>query len=240
MVTGIRQSLSSAQNIKRNSDAIVDALVAEDIGKFPDNNAAEAIARVTGVQVTRYADEANGVLIRGLPNVQTTVQGREIFTADGRSVSIQDFPAQALSRVEVYKADDRREFGGWYRGPDRCRLRRPFDFKGFQLAGAARGVYNSESRKSGPIGSLLVSDRWQTGIGEIGALINASFTQTRYLNSVRYQGFQDNVSGEPADPARLGRSAASPSAGYRPVIRSRAPASVPRSTARSSGSPPTI
>jgi outer membrane receptor for ferrienterochelin and colicin len=103
VVTGIRQSLSSAQNIKANSDAIVDALVAEDIGKFPDNNAAEAIARVTGVQVTRYGDEANGVLIRGLPNVQTTVQGREIFTADGRSVSIQDFPAQALSKVEVYK-----------------------------------------------------------------------------------------------------------------------------------------
>ncbi len=45
-MTGIRQSLSNAQNIKRNSDAIVDALVAEDIGKFPDNNAAEAIARV--------------------------------------------------------------------------------------------------------------------------------------------------------------------------------------------------
>ena len=86
VVTGIRQSLSSAQNIKRNSDAIVDALVAEDIGKFPDNNASEAIARITGVQVTRYLDEANGVLIRGLPNVQTTVQGREIFTADGRSV----------------------------------------------------------------------------------------------------------------------------------------------------------
>lgn len=71
----------------------------------------------------------------------------------------------------------------------------------------ARGVYNTESRKVDPIGSLLVSDRWQTGIGEIGALINASFTQTRYLNSIRYQGFQDNV---PANqqilPASVGRN----------------------------------
>ena len=207
VVTGIRQSLSNAQNIKRNSDAIVDALVAEDIGKFPDNNAAEAIARVTGVQVTRYADEANGVLIRGLPNVQTTVQGREIFTADGRSVSIQDFPAQALSRVEVYKATTAENLEGGIAGLIDVGLRRPFDFKGFQIAGAARGVYNTESRKVDPIGSLLVSDRWQTGIGEIGVLINASFTQTRYLNSIRYQGFQDNV---PANqqilPASVGRN----------------------------------
>ena len=206
IVTGIRRSLGSAQNIKRNSDAIVDALVAEDIGKFPDNNASEAIARITGVQVTRYADEANGVLIRGLPNVQTTVQGREIFTADGRSVAIQDFPAQAVSRVDVFKAVTAQNLEGGIAGLIDVGLRRPFDFKGFQIAGAARGVYNTESRKLDPIGSLLVSDRWQTGIGEIGALLNVSFTQTRYLNSVRYQGFQDNVpAAQQVLPTSVGR-----------------------------------
>jgi TonB-dependent receptor len=207
VVTGIRQSLGSAQNIKRNADAIVDSLVAEDIGKFPDNNASEAIARITGVQVTRYADEANGVLIRGLPNVQTTVNGREIFTADGRSVAIQDFPAQAVSRVDVFKAVTAQNLEGGIAGLIDVGLRRPFDFKGFQLAGAARGVYNTESRKLDPIGSLLVSDRWQTGIGEIGALLNVSFTQTRYLNSVRYQGFQDNVpTAQVVLPASVGRN----------------------------------
>ncbi|HEX8419060.1 MAG TPA: TonB-dependent receptor [Sphingomonas sp.] len=207
IVTGIRGSLQGAQDIKRNSDAIVDALVAEDIGKFPDNNASEAIARITGVQVTRFADEANGVLIRGLPNVQTTVQGREIFTADGRSVAIQDFPAQAVSRVDVYKAVTAQNLEGGIAGLIDVGLRRPFDFEGFQLAGAARGVYNTESRKLDPIGSLLISDRWQTGIGEIGALLNVSFTQTRYLNSVRYQGFQDNVpAAQQVLPASVGRS----------------------------------
>ncbi len=206
VVTGIRQSLSSAQNIKQNSDAIVDALVAEDIGKFPDNNASEAIARITGVQVTRYLDEANGVLIRGLPNVQTTVNGREIFTADGRSVAIQDFPAQAVARVDVFKAVTAQNLEGGIAGLLDVGLRRPFDFKGFELAGALRGVYNDQSRKLDPIGSLLVSDRWQTGIGEIGALLNVSFTQTRYLNSVRYQGFQDNVPAAQAIlPASVGR-----------------------------------
>jgi hypothetical protein len=72
-------------------------------------------------------------------------------------------------------------------------LRRPFYFKGFELACAARSVYNTESSKLDPIGSLLISDRWQTGIGEIGALVNVSSTQTRYLNSIGCQGFRDNV-----------------------------------------------
>src|SRR5688500_3829018 len=53
VVTGLRQSLQSAQNIRRNSDAIVDAIVAEDIGKLPDITASAALARVTGVQVNR-------------------------------------------------------------------------------------------------------------------------------------------------------------------------------------------
>jgi iron complex outermembrane receptor protein len=132
------------------------------------------------------------VLIRGLPNEQTTVRGRDFSTVDGRSVSIQDFPAQALSCVNVYTATTADKLEG---GADLIDvgLRRPFYFKGFELACAARGVYNAESSKLDPIGSLLISDRWQTGIGEIGALVNVSSTQTRYLNSIRYQGFQDNV-----------------------------------------------
>jgi iron complex outermembrane receptor protein len=59
VVTGLRESLRSAQQIKRNSDAILDAVVAEDIGKLPDNTAAETLARITGVQVERFSDEAN-------------------------------------------------------------------------------------------------------------------------------------------------------------------------------------
>ncbi|MGU3314128.1 TonB-dependent receptor [Sphingomonas sp. M6A6_1c] len=207
VVTGLRQSLASAQNLKRNNVAIVDALVAEDIGKFPDNNAAEALARVTGVQVERFRDEANGVVIRGLPNVQTTLQGREIFTADGRTVSFQDFPAQSLAKLEVFKNTTADNLEGGIAGLINIGLRRPFDFKGFQIAGAVRGTYNDQSRKYDPNGSLLVSDRWQTGIGEIGALINVSYTRANYLNSVRYQGFQDYLlPSQTVTPASVGRS----------------------------------
>jgi len=72
VVTGYRASLGTAQAIKRNSDAILDAIVAQDIGKLPDNTAAESLARVTGVQVNRFSDEVSQVLVRGLPDVATT------------------------------------------------------------------------------------------------------------------------------------------------------------------------
>src|SRR5690606_870422 len=67
VITGIRASLAQAVDVKRNNFAVVDAIVAEDIGKFPDNNVAEALQRVTGVQVTdRGAGEVSTVSIRGL------------------------------------------------------------------------------------------------------------------------------------------------------------------------------
>ncbi len=191
------------------------------------------------MQVTRYADEANGVLIRGLPNVQTTVQGREILHRR-RSLGLDPgLPAQALSRVEVYKATTAENLEGGIAGLIDVGLRRPFDFKGFQIAGAARGVYNTESRKVDPIGSLLVSDRWQTGIGEIGALIQRLLHPDPLSQFDPLSGLQDNV---PANqqilPASVGRNFT-----FRRTsvsITGAATASVRRSTGRSSGSPPTI
>lgn len=186
VVTGLRSSLRSAQALKRNSDQILDAVVAEDIGKLPDNNASEALARITGVQVNRSGDEANGVQVRGLPDVTTTFNGREIFTAEGRGVALQDFPAGALAGLEVYKSTTANLVEGGIAGLINVRSRRPFDFDGFELAGAVRGSYNDQPRKYDPNFNLLVTDRWDTGIGEIGALINFSYTQLHYLTSARF------------------------------------------------------
>lgn len=186
VVTGVRASLRSAQELKRNSDSILDAVVAEDIGKLPDNNASEALARVTGVQVNRSTDEANGVLIRGLPDFTTTFNGREIFTAENRGVALQDFPAGALAALEVYKSGTADLIEPGLAGLVNVRSRRPFDFKGFEIAGGIRGNYNDQSGKLDPVGNLLITDRWDTGIGEIGALVNFAITRTRYRNAVRF------------------------------------------------------
>ncbi|HYD82945.1 MAG TPA: TonB-dependent receptor plug domain-containing protein, partial [Opitutus sp.] len=81
-VTGLRSSAIKALEIKRNSPQIMESIVAEDIGKFPDNNAVESLQRLPGVQVTDYgAGNIASVTIRGLPDVTTTLHGRNIFTA---------------------------------------------------------------------------------------------------------------------------------------------------------------
>lgn len=186
LVTGIRASLASARDFKRNSDSILDAIVAEDIGKLPDNNASESLARLPGVQVNRYADEASGILIRGLPDVGTSFNGREIFTAENRTVQVHDFPAGALAALEVYKSATAELIEPGLAGLVNVRSRRPFDFKGLEIAGAIRASYNDQSKKTNPNGNLLISDRWNTPIGEMGALVNVAYNRFYFNNAIRY------------------------------------------------------
>ncbi len=189
VVTGVRASLSSAQAIKRNAVQIVDSVVAEDIGKFPDNNVVEALQRLPGVQVSpRARGESATVLIRGLPDVVTLVNGRNIFSTTGRSLSLADVPADLVAGVDVYKSRGADQIEGGIAGLINVRTRRPFDFKGFQFAAAGRQVYSEQSDKIDPYVSALISNRWDTSIGEIGALASVSFHQTRYRDETIYGG----------------------------------------------------
>ena len=102
VVTGLRASLSKSLAIKRTNDQVVESVVAEDIGKLPDNNVVEALQRVTGIQVTNRAGGEVGTLsIRGLPDVQTTWNGRSIFTASGTQVALQDIPSTLVRQIDV-------------------------------------------------------------------------------------------------------------------------------------------
>lgn len=188
VITGIRQSLESAQSIKRNANQILDAIVAEDIGKLPDVTASESLARVTGIQVSRAQGEAGQVLVRGLPDVTTTYNGREIFTAEARFVALQDFPAGGIAALEVFKSSTADLIDAGIAGLINVRSRRPFDFDDTEIAGSVRGTYANQSGKADFNGNILLSDRWETGIGEVGALINASYTELHYLDSARFNG----------------------------------------------------
>ena len=191
VVTGLRQSLRSAQNIKRNSDQIVDSIVAEDIGKLPDVAVSDTAARIPGVQVERSGGEASRVLLRGLDrfNYTTTYNGREIFTAETRSVALQDFPAGGISAIEAFKTSTANLVEPGIAGLINVRSRRPFDFRGFELAGSVWGVFPNQSRDFEPNAQLLISNRWDAGGGEIGALINFSYTRLHYRDSIRRHGF---------------------------------------------------
>ena len=181
VVTGVRASLVGALNVKQQATQIVDSIVSEDVGKLPDNNVIEALQRVTGIQVTnRTGGEAAAVSIRGLTDPLTTLNGREIFTGSSRTFALQDVPANLVKQIDVYKtrAADQIETG--IAGQIDVMTRRPFDFDGFAISGYARGIYNEQADTYNPNASLLVSDRWETGIGDVGVLINASYSRTKY------------------------------------------------------------
>ena len=188
IVTGIRASLQSAQARKENAIAVTDSIVAEDIGKLPDNTVSDALQRVTGVQVSRGAGEAGTVLIRGLPNVTSFINGREIFTGTGRGVALQDIPAELVAGVDVYKTSTPDLIEGGVAGRIDIRLRRPFDFDpGWTLAGSARAQYSDKREEWSWIGSGLVSGRWETSGGhEFGIMLAASINDRRYRDQTAF------------------------------------------------------
>jgi iron complex outermembrane receptor protein len=191
VVTGVRASLRSAAEVKRNATTIVDSIVAEDIGKLPDNNATEALQRVTGVQVSRDLGEGGSIAIRGLPQVETTLNGRETFTAGGgRTFNLQDFPAELISRIDVYKASQADLIEGGLGGLVDLQTRRPLDLPGFTVGASARAMYADSVKKTTPSGSLFVSDKWDTGIGEIGLLGSFSYQDRKYRQDIDSTGAQ--------------------------------------------------
>ncbi len=214
VVTGVRASLRSAQEIKRNSDSISDSIVAEDIGKLPDVNVTEALQRITGVQIGRDYGEGSSVMIRGLTQVETTLNGREVFTAGaGRTFNFQDLAAELISGIDVYKAPTADLIEGGIGGTVDVRTRMPLDFDGFTLSGSARARYNDLADKVSPLFSGLVSNRWSTGIGEIGVLVAATYQERAFRN--------DTISsGAPIGRTDIipGRTIATPDGTYSPSI----------------------
>lgn len=186
VVTGLRRSLQTTEAIRRNSLALVDSIVAEDIGKLPDLNVSESLARIVGVGIDRASGEGGQVRVRGLANFTTTYNGREIFTAEQRNVATQDFGSGNVAALEVYKTTSPEQVEGGIVGIINVRSRRPFDFKGLEVSGSANAVYEDQPRAGDYNGNLLVSNRWQTGAGEFGALINVSMTQSHYLEGARF------------------------------------------------------
>lgn len=200
VVTGIRASLQSAQSIKQNSNQIVDAITAVDIGALPDRNVADALQRVPGVTLqrtdqnrdpVRYGGTGNGVYIRGLAWVESLVNGRDEFSAsNGRSLSFADVSADLLSGVNVYKNPDAKMIEGGIGGTVDLKTRKPFDQDGELMALSGDYTYADLSQKGTPSINALYSNRWNTHIGEIGALISADYQkQENYTNGISLSHF---------------------------------------------------
>jgi len=186
VVTGVRKSAQTAQAIKRNSDEVLDSIVAEEAGKFPDKNVAEMLGRIPGVQIRRQNGEANEVVIRGLPGLVTLVNGREMFTSSGRSLYLSDIPAAMLQRVDVYKSQGAEMVEGGTAGVIDVRTARPFDNKGFAAHLFGRIENRDKSNTTDPNVSAMVSNRWKTGMGEFGALVGLAAMNGNYHDEVTW------------------------------------------------------
>ena len=113
-VTGIRGSLTSSMNLKRDAQGVVDGIVAEDIGKFPDSNLAESLQRISGVSIDRSNGEGSRVTVRGMgPDFNLVLlNGRQMPTSTGsRAFEFSDLASESISQVDVYKIAEPREEG---------------------------------------------------------------------------------------------------------------------------------
>ncbi len=184
VVVGVRKALKSAQAIKKDADTVVDSITASDIGSFPDKSVAEALQRVAGVTVNRFAAtgdtahfsaEPSGVVVRGLQQVRSEFNGRDIFTADSnRGLSWSDVSPELMGGVDTYKNQTAELIEGGIAGTINLRTRLPFDQKGRLLAATGEYTWGDLSKKGQPAYSGIYADRFQTALGEFGVMINGA------------------------------------------------------------------
>ncbi|WP_447757495.1 TonB-dependent receptor [Sphingopyxis fribergensis] len=188
VVTGIRGSLREAIDAKRDLSVIADVVTAEDVGKFPDKNVAEALQRVPGIVVNREFGEGERVSLRGTaPNLtKTLLNGHGVATADWfildqtastRSFNYLTLPAEIIGRLEVYKSPQADVEEGGVGGTINVITRNPLDLDPLTLSASVQGVYSDLSGKVDPQLSGLVS--WKNADETFGILVGAIYQKRR-------------------------------------------------------------
>ena len=191
VVTGIRGSLNQSLNIKRESAEFTDVISAEDIGKLPDQNVAEALQRVPGVAIQRSRGEGDFVSMRGLGpefvratlNGRTLVSGTEtqtftrsgsVETSNGRETNFDLLPSELISILEVVKSPAAEHVEGGMGGVVNVKTRRPLDL-GQRGAATVSGVYREFNQEFDPSLSGLYS--WTNADKDLGLLISVAHSQ---------------------------------------------------------------
>jgi TonB-dependent receptor len=186
VVTGLRQSLVSSETIKRDASGVVDAITAEDIGKFPDTNLAEAVQRVPGVTIDRINNEGSRVTVRGFgPEFNlVTLNGRSMpgnITSGQnatRSFDFENLSADGIAGITVYKTGRADIASGGIGSTINITTARPFDFHGMRATASAKANLDSSSvvgskvtpEFSGLLSNTFFDDR-------VGFLINGSYSK---------------------------------------------------------------
>src|SRR2546423_2036392 len=196
-ITGIRGALEQSLNIKRNADSHIDVISAEDIGKMPDKNVADSLARVPGVTISSASaneggfDENDRVSMRGTnPSLTLTlINGHNVASGDwfvlnqtglvGRSVSYSLLPSELVSRVEIHKSPQAYLPEGGVAGTVDIITRKPLEFRKTLTPEAQVGAVNAHlPKKTDPQLSALVA--WKNDVNTMGIMVQA-FSEKRHL-----------------------------------------------------------
>jgi TonB-dependent receptor len=211
VVTGFRRSLAEALEVKRDSVAAVDAIVAEDIAKFPDQNLAESLQRIPGISIQRDGGEGRAITVRGLGAQFTRVRVNGLETVatstDGasanrdRAFDFNVFASELFNSIVVHKTAEASLDEGSLGAVVDLNTGNPLGGKaGFTLVGSVQGSYNTLSKDLGPRLAGLLS--WKNDAGTFGVTVSAAFQENRTLelgnNTVRWtQARFDSVNGTP-------------------------------------------
>ncbi|MGE8232975.1 MAG: TonB-dependent receptor [Stenotrophomonas sp.] len=201
VVTGIRASLKQALDSKRDSDAIVDVVTAEDVGKFPATNVAEAITIIPGVTIDKAFGQGEKVSILGTDPAlnRTLLNGQTIASADwfisdqpGRTFNYSLLAPQLVSKVEVYKSPEAWLEEGSIGGTVNVSTRKPLDLGGTTISGAVGYLYNDRVEAGDPSVSAMFG--WKNDADNFGVIVSAQ----RSIENIRRDGIESygTVSGK--------------------------------------------
>lgn len=219
-VTGYRSSLALSVAEKRDNVGLTDTVFSEDIGKFPDPNIADALARVPGVQVTRGSIDGEGlnisirgmgpsftrVLLNGAPMASASAGSWGGNISANREVDMDFLPSELFRRATVYKSQLASVIEGGIAGTVDMRSVRPFDKSGFRSAFTLSGNYRDREGQWGSTGSALVSNTWETRFGKVGVLGGFAFGNSKYhtdafqtvdMRNLQLKSFQANAADNP-------------------------------------------
>ena len=226
VVTGFRRSLEQALTLKRDSVSSVDAIVAEDIAKFPDQNLAESLQRIPGVTIQRDGGEGRAITVRGLGSQFTRVRvnGLETITttSDGasanreRAFDFNVFASELFSSIVVHKTAEASLDEGSLGAVVDLNTGNPLAGKtGLSFVASAQGSYNDLSKTLGPRVAGLIG--WKNEAGTFAASVSAAYQDTNTLelgnNSVRWaQAYFNSVDNTPCFYSVRGPTGGAPAA----------------------------
>jgi iron complex outermembrane recepter protein len=193
VVTGFRESLNAALDVKRTTVGSVDAIVAEDIADFPDLNLAESLQRIPGVSIARDAGEGRSITVRGLSPEFTRVRlnGMEAMsnnggtdaaggTNRGRGFDFNTFASELFNSITIRKTAAAEVEEGSLGATVDLRTGRPFDYDGFTVVTSATAQYNDLSEEIDPRGAFVISNTFADG--RFGALLSVAYTERNLVD----------------------------------------------------------